>query len=85
MHCRAYFCAYFDACSDLLQTVMPTIWTIRHVVSIHARDHKRQLGFGLSLATAQGREAKVVDVKKYIHHALVKYMYRMVFKHEYVS
>ena len=81
MHCRAYFCA----CRDLLQTVTPTSWTIGHVVPVHARDVKRRFGFGLGLATAQGREAKVVDVKKYMHHALVKDMPKMVFRHEYMS
>lgn len=51
----------------------------------HAQDLKEHYGFGLGLATAQGREAKVLDVRKYAQHALVKGTYKMIFRHEYMS
>ena len=75
-HCRAYL----SACQEILQRVTPTAWTIGHVVPAQANDLQQRFGFGLGLATAQGREAKVIEVRKYAVHSTIKDIYSMIFR-----
>ena len=51
----------------------------------HARRLNDEFGFGLGIGTAQGREAKVPEVKLYCRNTLLRDMYRTIFRHEYMS
>ena len=38
--------------------VSPTVWTIGHIIPVHARDTKSKYGKGLSVTSMEGREAR---------------------------
>ena len=67
-HCAAFY----QCCRLFLNSVTPTVWTIGFVVPQHTRQLMSKYGYGLGLATAQGREAKVQEVKKYGHNTLMR-------------
>ena len=60
------------------------MWTIGHVVPAHTQKLKSETGFGLGLGTTQGREGKVVQVKRYLEHSTPATKNRMLFRHEYM-
>lgn len=62
-HCTAY-----HICYSLFLVPNLTTWTIGYVVPFHAYDLYERYGYGLGLATLQGREAKHQQVKKYLAH-----------------
>ena len=58
---------YYRASALLLPTsVNPTIWTICHVVSAHARQVYDKYGQGLLTVTMEGREAKRIALQKLV-------------------
>ena len=67
---------YFNACSLLLGSVSPTVWTIGHAVPFHTELLFNKLGFGLGVNSVQGREAK---------HATLSSRWVMVFRHDYIT
>ena len=74
-HCEMYF----TGCRIFLSSLPVSTWTIGHAVPAYAREMKAKYGFGLGLGTAQGREGKVLHVKRYAQHALLNDMFTMIF------
>jgi len=60
---------YFNACSLLLGSVSPTVWTIGHAVPFHTEALFNKFGLGLGVNSMQGREAKHVRIAQYAKHA----------------
>ena len=50
-----YCTNYFRACSLFLGKVTPTVWTIGHVVPVHAKDVNSKYGKGLAITSMEGR------------------------------
>ena len=76
---------YFNACSLLLDSVTPTVWTIGCAVPYHTELLYRKFGLGLGINTMQGREAKHVRIAQYAKHATLTTRWQSVFKHDYIS
>lgn len=76
---------YFNACSLLLDTVTPTIWTIGYAIPYHTDLLYRKLGVGLGINTMQGREAKHVRISQYAKHATLSTRWNLVFRHDFIS
>ena len=56
---------YYRANALLLPTsVNPTIWTISHVVAVHARQVHDKYGQGLLTVTMEGREVNHIALQK---------------------
>ena len=70
---------YFRACA-LFLSVSPTTWAIGHVIPVHTKQVKQQLGVGLEINTMEGREAKHVSLARYHTTQWVQ-----VFRHKYIS
>ena len=49
---------YFNACSLLLDSKTPTVWTIGHAIPYHTDLLYMKLGLGLDINTMQERVAK---------------------------
>ena len=76
---------YFNACSLLLGSVSPTVWTIGHAVPFHTELLFNKFGLGLGVNSMQGREAKHVRIAQYAKHATLSSRWVMVFRHDYIT
>ena len=80
------FCQnYFTANRVLLDGVNPTMWTLGYAIPYHTNLLLEKLGFGLGLNSMQGREARYVELAKYVGTTCnVKKSMRwwIVFRHE---
>ena len=76
---------YFNACSLLLGSVSPTVWTIGHAVPFHTELLFNKFGLGLGVNSMQGREAKHVTIAQYAKHATLSSRWMMVFRHDYIT
>ena len=72
---------YFRACA-LFLSVSPTTWTIGHVIPVHTKQVKQQLGVGLGINTMEGREAKHVSLARFARNTHHTTRWVQVFRHE---
>ena len=80
-HCTNYFRAY----SFFIGMVSPTVWTIGHIVPVHARDTKSKYGKGLSVTSMEGREAKNMAISRYSQNTNYAMRWQQIFRHEFLS
>ena len=80
-HCTNYFRAY----SFFIGTVTPPIWTIGHIVPVHAKDVKSKYGKGLSVTSMEGREAKHIAISRYSQNTNYAMRWQQIFRHEFLS
>ena len=80
-HCTNYFRAY----SFFIGMVSPTVWTIGHIVPVHARDTKSKYGKGLSVTSMEGREAKHMAISRYSQNTNYAMRWQQIFRHEFLS
>lgn len=76
---------YFNACSLLLGSVTPTVWTIGHAIPFHTEILFKKFGLGLGMNSMQGREAKHVRIAQYAKHATLSSRWVLVFRHDYIT
>ena len=63
---------YFRANALFLESsVNPTVWTLGHVVPVHARQVFDKYGQGLVTVTMEGREAKHIFLKRLSEKPLI--------------
>ena len=74
---------YSNACSLLLGSVLPTVWTIGHAVSFHRELLFNKFGLGLGVNSIQGCEAKHFRIAQYAKHAALSPKWVLVFRHDY--
>jgi hypothetical protein len=80
IYCKNYFNA-----SALFVRVTVSVWTLGHVVPVHASKLFDKYNTGLGLNTMQGREAKHQRLAAYSKNTTVKNMWKQVFRHEYMT
>ncbi len=68
----------------LSTSVNPTVWTLGHVVPVHAQQVFAQYNKGLALVTMEGREAKHIFLKKLSQNTIYQRRWLEIFKHEYI-
>ena len=68
----------------LPSSVNPTIWTLGHVVPVHAEHVFAQYNTGLSLVTMEGREAKHISLKTLSQNTTYQRRWFEILKHEYI-
>ena len=80
IYCKNYFNA-----SALFVRVTVSVWTLGHVVLVHASKLFDKYNTGLGLNTMQGREAKHQRLAAYSKNTTVKNMWKQVYRHEYMT
>ena len=65
-------------------SVNPTVWTMGHVVPVHARQVFTKYGQGLGTVTMEGREAKHIFLKKLSENTTYQRRWAEIFKHEFI-
>ena len=76
---------YFRANALFLESsVNPTVWTLGHVVPVHARQVFDKYGQGLATATMEGREAKHIFLKRLSENTTYHRRWIEIFKHEFI-
>ena len=65
-------------------SVNPTIWTLGHVLPVHAEDVYTLYGQGLLTVTMEGREAKHIALKKLSENTTYQQRWLDIFRHEYI-
>ncbi|KAJ7361954.1 hypothetical protein OS493_014602 [Desmophyllum pertusum] len=76
---------YFTAVLPFTGHVSGTIWSIGHLVPVHAQWVFEKFRTGLGVNTMQGREAKHVQIASYAKNSLFKERWNQVFRHDYIS
>ena len=64
--------------------VNPTIWTLGHIVPVHACQVFRKYNQGLGLVTMEGHEAKHIYLKKLSENTTYQDRWDDIFKHEFI-
>ena len=80
-HCTNYFRVY----SFFIGKVSPTVWTVGHIVRVHARDTKSSYEKGLSVTSMEGREAKHMAISRYSQNTNYAMRWQQIFRHEFLS
>lgn len=62
-------------------SVNPTIWTLGHVVLVHAHQVFEKYKQGLGVVTMEGREAKQIFLKKLSENATYQGRWHDIFKY----
>jgi hypothetical protein len=71
-------------CFNLSTSVNPTVWTLGHIVPVHAQQVFSQYNKGLAIVTMEGREAKHIFLKKLSQNTTYQRRWLGIFKHEYI-
>ena len=80
-----YCTNYFRACSLFLGKVTPTVWTIGHVVPVHAKDVNSKYGKGHASTSIEGREVKHIAISRYSQNTNHGMRLQQIFRHEFLS
>lgn len=76
---------YFRVNALFVETsVNPTVWTLGHVVPVHARQVFEQYGQGLGTVTMEGREAKHIFLKRLSENTTYQRRWVEILKHEFI-
>lgn len=76
---------YYRANALFLPTsVNPTIWTIGHVVAVHAKQVYNKYKQGLFTVTMEGREAKHIALQKLSANTTYQKRWYEIFRHEFI-
>ncbi|XP_048580094.1 uncharacterized protein LOC116606566 isoform X1 [Nematostella vectensis] len=65
-------------------TINPTIWTLGHVLPVHARDVFSKYQQGLLTVTMEGREAKHIALQRLSHNTTYQSRWQEIFRHEFI-
>lgn len=68
----------------LLTSVNPTMWTIGHVVPLHAKQVFNKYKQGLFTVTMEGREPKYVALQKLRVNTIYQKRWYEIFRHEFI-
>ena len=80
------YCAnYFRDCSLFLGKVTPAVWTIGHVVPVHAKDVSSKYGKGHASTSVEEREAKHIAISRYSQNTNHGMRWQQIFRHEFLS
>lgn len=68
----------------VVTSVNPTVWTLGHVVPVHARQVFEKYGQGLATVTMEGREAKHIFLKRLSENTSYQRRWVDIFRHEFI-
>ena len=68
----------------VVDAVNPTIWTLGHIVPVHAYQVFQKYNQGLGIVTMEGREAKHIFLKKLSENTTYQRRWHDIFKHEFI-
>ena len=78
---KEYFCAN---ALFLPSSVNPTIWTLAHVLPVHAKYVFNTYGQGLLTTTMEGRESKHIALHKLSENTTYQQRWLEIFRHEFI-